>query len=223
MKYLTIPAILLALFAIKYTYDVQKQNYNLALGASVLSTASSDTLETFRTNVNSSLASLNTQFSSGIATSSTLTASQALYATGAATFAGVATSTLSLSSGFSYTGTLGYFLNGSSGTLKQVLNENHSLIATSTGGLLVGTSSVPIGVGYGQVLNNVRCFTNTGTVNVRIGYGTASTTEFVASTTIGTVTLSTNNTMTDGVKMVMDVGTPVSSAGKLVCTLNSTL
>lgn len=186
-------------------------------------TASSDTLNTFRLNVNAAL----TELTNRVGTSTAETQGQIAYwgttSANPPRLASVATSAPAISSGFSYTGTLGYFINGSSGTLKQVLNENHYLIATSTGGLLVGTTSVPIGVGYGQVLNTVKCFTNVGTVNVHIGYGTASTSMFNASTTIGTITFASNNTMTSGVKMIMDVGTPASSAGKLVCTFNSTL
>lgn len=219
MKYLPYLAIALALGAMFFTYGTQQQT--IRLGTTVLSTASSDTLETFRTNVNTSLANLNTEAASDIATSSTLTASQALYATSATTFASVATSTPSISSSFSYSGTLGYFLNGSSGTLKSVKNDSFNLLATSSA--LFGTTTVPIEVGYGEVWNTAKCFTDTGTLNVQIGYGTASTSMFTASTTIGTITFSSNNTMTAGVKVQADIGTPASSPSKVVCTINSTL
>lgn len=222
MKHLLIVATLLSLFAIWYTYQTQKQNYGLALGASILSTASSDTIETFRTNVNTSLTNLNVALSSVVSTSTVIGNSQVVYGSTLG-LTSVATSTATLGSGFSYTGIWGNFVSGSSGTLKQVLNHSYHLIATSTGGTLSGTTTVPIEVGYGEVWNNARCFTNIGTVNVQFGYGTASTSMFNASTTIGTVTFTSNNTMTSGEKVIMAVGTPASSVGKVVCTINSTL
>ena len=55
MKYLPIIAIVLSLFSIGYTYQSQERVLGVA---TITSTASSDTLETFRTNVNSSLTNL---------------------------------------------------------------------------------------------------------------------------------------------------------------------
>ncbi len=217
MKYLPYITLVVAVLAL----CVALNGRQVSLGTTVISTASSDTLNTFRTNVNTSLANLNTQLGSGIATSSTLTASQALYATSATTFASVGTSTPTLSSSFTYSGTLGYFLNGASGTLKSVINDSFRILATSTA--LFGTTTVPIEVGYGEVWNTAKCFTDVGTANVQIGYGTASTSMFTASTTIGTITFSSNNTMTAGVKVRADIGTPASSPSKVVCTINSTL
>lgn len=182
------------------------------LGATIISTNSSDTLETFRTNVNTSLTNINNALS--------LTQSQVLYSTGGGTIGSIATSAPSLSSAFSYTGTLGYFINGSSGTLKSVGNIDVRYIATTT--TLFGTTTIPVEVGYGDVFNTAKCYTDKGTLNVQIGYGTASTTMFSASTAVSTATFSSNNTMTAGNKVVMDIGTPASSVAKIVCTINYT-
>src|SRR3990167_4015143 len=68
MKYLTIIAIILSLVSVGFSYKLMGIQEQLArdlfelstnqLGATITSTATSDTLETFRTNVNASLASL---------------------------------------------------------------------------------------------------------------------------------------------------------------------
>ena len=70
MKYLTIIAIILSLVSVGFSYKlmgIQEQlardlfelsTNQVALGSAVSSTASSDTLETFRTNTNTSFASL---------------------------------------------------------------------------------------------------------------------------------------------------------------------
>ena len=68
MKYLTIIAIILSLVSVGFSYKLMGIQEQLAidlfelstnqLGATITSTATSDTLETFRTNVNASLTSL---------------------------------------------------------------------------------------------------------------------------------------------------------------------
>lgn len=195
------------------------------LGATILSTNSSDTLETFRTNVNSSLTSLNAAVIAKVATSSSETLSRLAYWTSTAgtpaTLGGVATTTATLSSSsFTYSGTLGALVGGSSGTLSHIENRSFSYATTTT---WLGTTTVPIEVGYGEVWNTIKCYTNTGTVNVHVGYGTASTTIFNASTTIGSITVTPNNTMTSGVKVVADIGTPASSPQRIACTINNTI
>lgn len=91
------------------------------LGATVLTTNSSDTLNTFRTNVNTSLDNLNTalgSLSGTISTSSPIAAGGAvLYATGVNTVASVATSSLAVGGSISSSGTLGYQIGGTNTTL----------------------------------------------------------------------------------------------------------
>ncbi len=94
--------------------------------------------------------------------------------------------------------------------------EHHSFTyATSSWS---GTTTIPLEVGYGETWNSIQCYTDTGTLNTQIGYGSASTTMFNASTTIGTVTLASNNVMTAGNKVKVDLGTPASSPTKITCT-----
>ena len=63
MKYLSLLAIVLSVVSLGYSYMLQRRADVLdlranSLGSTILTTATSDTLETFRTNVNSSLSSL---------------------------------------------------------------------------------------------------------------------------------------------------------------------
>lgn len=219
MKYtLLIFAVLFAASSLFFRDEV------INFGATVLSTASSDTLNTFRTNVNTSLENINTSLIGKVGTSSAETQGYIPYWTSTsgtpATVGSVSTTTATLSSSFSYSGTLGALVGGIAGTLKSVTNQR-LYYATTTA--WAGTTTVAFEVGYGDVLNTAKCFTDTGTVNVHIGYGTASTSLFNASTTIGTITFASNNTMTAGVKVVADIGTPASSPKSVVCTVNSTL
>lgn len=108
------------------------------------------------------------------------------------------------------------------GLLGQI--ENRSFTASSTNpSVWVGTTTIPLEVGYGEVWNNIKCFTDVGTLNVQFGYGTASTSMFNASTTIGTVTATPNNTMTVGNKVKVDIGTPAGSVTNISCTVNDTI
>lgn len=124
--------------------------------------------------------------------------------------ASVATSSLfTFSSGFSQ----------ATGILNLV--EHHSFTyATSTA--WAGTTTIPLEVGYGEVWNTAQCYTDIGTLNIQIGYYTASTTAFVASTTIGTVALTPNNTMTAGNKVRVDIGTPATAPTRITCTVKDT-
>lgn len=152
----------------------------------------------------------------------------------------IATTTLTLPSYMSYTGTLGSLVGGVSGTLSiatsslfnwsagfnagtnQVKQIEHPSFtyATST---WVGTTTIPLQVAYGQVFNNVRCFSDTGTLNVDFYHASSHLNLLNASTTIGTFNFSTNNTMTDGDIVKADIGTPASSPTKITCTVQDTL
>jgi hypothetical protein len=106
----------------------------------------------------------------------------------------------------------------SGGKLSTVEHASYTY-ATST---WVGTTTIPIEVGYGETWNSTQCFTDTGTVNVQVGYGTASTSLLNASTTIGTFNYASNNIMTAGNKVKVDIGTPASSPTKITCTYQKT-
>lgn len=94
--------------------------------------------------------------------------------------------------------------------------------ATSTA--WTGTTTIPLGTAYvGETWNGVQCFTDTGTLQVSFNDGTNRMNWMNASTTVGTVTLSTNNTFTAAEKRYVDVGTPASSPTKISCTVNKSL
>ena len=87
-----------------------------------------------------------------------------------------------------------------------------------------GTTTVALGTAYiGETWNGVQCFTDTGTLNVRFGDGTNKMNLFNASTTVGTVTLSSNNTFTAGEKRYVEIGTPASSPTYLSCTVSKSI
>ena len=90
--------------------------------------------------------------------------------------------------------------------------------ATST--TWTGTTTVPLGAAYvNETWIGAKCFTNVGTLNVDFYDGTDRMGAFNASTTIGTITLSTNNTFTAGETRYVDVGTPATAPTKISCTV----
>lgn len=94
--------------------------------------------------------------------------------------------------------------------------------ATST--TWTGTTTIPLGPAYvAETWNGGKCFTDVGTLNVVFSDGTNLMDLLNASTTVGTFTLSTNNSFISGEKRYVDVGTPVSSPTKISCTLKKTL
>lgn len=94
--------------------------------------------------------------------------------------------------------------------------------ATSTA--WTGTTTIPLGTAFvAETWNGVQCFTDVGTVNVSFTDGTNRMNAINASTTVGTVTLSTNNTFTAAEKRYVDVGTPASSPTKISCTVSKSL
>ncbi len=71
-------------------------------------------------------------------------------------------------------------------------------------------------------VTTARCETSTGTVGVSLYDGTNRANFFTASTTIGTITFSTNNTFTLGESMRVDFGTPASSPTQVACRFGYT-
>ena len=87
-----------------------------------------------------------------------------------------------------------------------------------------GTTTIDLAPSYiAETWSGVKCFTNTGTVNVSINDGTNRMNMFNASTTVGTVALTTNNQFTAGEKRYIDIGTPASSPQKISCTAEFTI
>lgn len=114
-----------------------------------------------------------------------------------------------------------YFSGGAVRVVSPVLYSTFTY-ATSTS--WTGTTTIPLGTAFvAETWTGVQCFTNTGTANVSIYDGTNRMDMFNASTTVGTVTLSTNNTWTAGEKQYVDIGTPASSPTSVSCTVAKTI
>lgn len=145
-----------------------------------------------------------------------LTSGVTITATGnVITFKPTLTGTLAAANGGTGATSLSSFFSVVSNVL--MANEHHSFTyGTSTA--WTGTTTIPLEIGYGEVWKTIRCYTDVGTLNTQVGYGSASTTMFNASTTVGIVAFSANNTMTAGNQVKVDIGTPASSPTKITCT-----
>lgn len=94
--------------------------------------------------------------------------------------------------------------------------------ATSTA--WTGTTTIPLGPSYvAETWNGVQCFTDAGTLQVSFSDGTNRMNWMNASTTVGTVGLTSNNTFTAAEKRYVDVGTPASSPTKISCTVSKSI
>jgi hypothetical protein len=94
----------------------------------------------------------------------------------------------------------------------------------STSTAWTGTTTIPLGTAFvAETWNAVNCFTDVGTLNASFYDGTNRMNLFNASTTVGTVTLSPNNTFTASEKRYVDIGTPASSPTKISCTISKSL
>ncbi len=117
--------------------------------------------------------------------------------------------------------TFGAGLVQTSNTISQVEHPSFQY-ATSTG--WTGTTTIFIQLGYGEVFNSVRCSTDAGTLGVDF-YHASSHLNYIttASTTANVFLFTTNNTITDGDLTKVDIGTPVSSPTKIICTVKDTI
>jgi len=99
----------------------------------------------------------------------------------------------------------------------------------STSTAWTGTTTIPLGPAFvAETWNAVKCFTDTGTVNVDFGDGTnftnATTSKAVsAQNPVPTHTLSSNNTFTAGEPRYARVGTAASSPTSISCTVSKSL
>jgi hypothetical protein len=92
-------------------------------------------------------------------------------------------------------------------------------IATTT--TWTGTTTWPLGPAFvGETWSGIQCFTDVGTLNVSVYDGTNRMNMFNASTTVGTVTLNTNNTFVAAEKRYVDIGTPASAPKVISCTVS---
>lgn len=138
---------------------------------------------------------------------STLANLTTLNVTGLSTFANASTT-----SGFTATG----YADLSAATVKYHVYQT---FAYSTSTTFSGTTTIALGVAFNaEKWNQIKCYTDVGTVNISIHDGTDRMNLLNASTTIGTFGFSTNNTFTASEKRYIDIGTPVSSPQKISCT-----
>ena len=122
-----------------------------------------------------------------------------------------------LNTGDTGTGTYDF----SAATIKEKVYPAFSYATTTA---WTGTTTLDLGPAYvAEAWNGVKCFTDTGTLNVSVYDGTNRMNLFNASTTVGTVTLSSNNTFAASEKRYVDIGTPASSPKKISCTVDKTI
>lgn len=114
-----------------------------------------------------------------------------------------------------------FFSNSAVRVISPVIEQSFT-VASSTA--WTGTTTIPLGpASVAQSWDNARCFTDTGTLNVDFYDGTNRSTMFNASTTVGTVTLSSNNTFAANVKRYVEIGTPASSPTYVSCSVSKTI
>lgn len=113
------------------------------------------------------------------------------------------------------------------GSEKKVIGNGNfypafTILATSTA--FTGTTTWAIGPSFiAETWNAIQCFTDTGTTTTQIGDGTNFTNNIYASTTVGTVTLSSNNTFVAAEKRYVLIGSPAGSPTKLSCTVSKSI
>lgn len=110
-----------------------------------------------------------------------------------------------------------------SGSATRVLGNGnfYPSFTISTTTAWTGSTTVPLGTSFvAETWNSVQCFTSAGTLNVVFNDGTNNMNLFSASTTVGTVALSSNNTFTASEKRYVTVGTPASSPTSISCTIS---
>jgi hypothetical protein len=100
--------------------------------------------------------------------------------------------------------------------------EQSFTIGTTTA--WTGSTTIPLAPAIAaQSWDFVACFTDAGTLNVSFNDGTNKTNTWNASTTVGKVSLSTNNTFTALEKRYVEIGTPASSPTNISCTVSKSI
>lgn len=106
------------------------------------------------------------------------------------------------------------------GAKKVLVQDRFPVFGVSTTTTWTATTTQFLGpAGLAQTWNTVRCETDAGFIGVSIYDGTNRMNYFEASSTIGTITLSTNNTFTAGESRRVDFGTTTTATTKAItCT-----
>lgn len=164
--------------------------------------------------------------SQNIATLSNLTGNGFVKTSGGAGTLSVDTSTylttVDISANTNLAVTAPIVLTGDTLSLGNVVQYPAFTYATSSA--WTATTTIPLAPAYvAETWNGVKCFTDAGTLNVSFYDGTNRMDILNASTTVGTFTLSTNNTFTAGEKRYVDIGTPATSPTKISCTISKSL
>jgi hypothetical protein len=122
-----------------------------------------------------------------------------------------------------FSGVLSGLQSGFTGRISPIKRLSY-ITATSTAWTATtsGAYLPPIIAPFAGTIQTAQCSTDAGTLNVDIYHTTTHLTLFNASTTVGTITFSSNNTVTNGEKMYISAGTPASSPTVLSCTLSLT-
>ena len=135
----------------------------------------------------------------------------------------VATSTPSLGSAFSFSGTLGSFVGGTSGTLSSIQTPSFSFpagaqVATTT----TATTTVALGPAFfAETWNAVACWSGAGNVPYNFTDGTNDMNVLQATTTVSRFTLSSNNSFTVNEKRFIEIG-PMT-ASYISCSISKTI
>ena len=111
------------------------------------------------------------------------------------------------------------------GTAEKVISPQlYPAFTYATSTAFTGTTTIPLGTAFvAETWSAVQCFTDIGTLNVSFYDGTNRMTMLIASTTVGTVGLITNNTFTAAEKRYVDIGTPLTAPTKISCTISKSI
>lgn len=106
-------------------------------------------------------------------------------------------------------------------SLSTVTIEQQWAFSLATTTAWTGTTTRALGPAYSaQTWKGVKCFTDTGTLQVSFNDGTNRMNWFNASTTVGAITLTSNNAFSLGEKRYVDIGTPASSPTAVSCSVS---
>lgn len=122
-----------------------------------------------------------------------------------------------------FSGVLSGLQSGFTGRISPIKRLSY-VTATSTAWTATtsGAYLPPIIAPFAGTIQTAQCSTDAGTLNVDVYHTSTHLALFNASTTVGTITFSTNNTVTNGEKIYISAGTPASTPTVLSCTLSIT-
>lgn len=103
---------------------------------------------------------------------------------------------------------------------RRFLTFTYATTTTATGTTTLQLGTAPTAM----TITKEQCYTNTGTWNVQLYYGSTKVLPMVlASSTAGILTTTSNNTPSASDKLSVDVGTPASTPTTISCTFTATI